>query len=298
MKIREAGNSSPESGVAAAVAGVSAFDLPTLDKIPVIKELLRVAGEGLALDIGIGTGYTTFHVFGNRPTVCVDLHRPNLEYFRDRMRNASAAEQPGVVAMATALPFRSGAFRFVLCSEVLEHLEDDDSAVREISRVLSQDGRAVITVPYTGIGFTGFLEALRIKTVHDFPGPEFHVRPGYDERSLAALLARHGLEIERHAFYMRFFTRVAVDMVSLSHIIYQRLAHGRRSWTWSEAAEAEGGLAFRLYTLAFPLLQAFSKMDRLIGGRRGFGLVASVRKSSAGERRLSPAQAQDAQKEA
>ena len=200
--------------------------------------------------------------------------------------------------MATSLPFKSGVFRFVLCSEVLEHLDDDDAAVREIARVLSEEGRAVITVPYTGIGFTGFLEACGVKTVHDFPGPEFHVRPGYDEDSLANLLARHGLEIERHAFYMRFFTRMAVDLVSLSHIIYQRVVHGRRSWTWSDAAEAEGGAAFRLYTLAFPLFRAFSKMDRLIGRRRGFGLVASVRTSSARGSDLSPAHTEDAEKEA
>jgi len=151
-------------------SGVTAYDLPTLDKIPVIRELMLAEGEGLALDIGIGTGYTTFHTFGPRPTICVDLHKPNLEYFRSRMRSAAATEPPGVVAKATALPFKSGAFRFVLCSEVLEHLEDDEAAVREISRVLSDGGRAVITVPYTGLGFTGFLEACGIKTVHDFPG--------------------------------------------------------------------------------------------------------------------------------
>jgi len=142
------------------------------------------------------------------------------------------------------------------------------------------------------------LEACGIKTVHDFPGPEYHVRPGYDERTLATILARHGLEIERHEFYMRFFTRLAVDLVSLSHIIYQRLAHGRRSWTWSEAAQAEGGAAFRLYTLVFPFLRAFTKMDKLIGRRRGFGLVASVRKSPAKEAGLPPAQAENAEKEA
>lgn len=259
---------------------VSAYDLATLDKIPVIRRLLAVESDGFALDIGIGTGYTTQAVFGMRPTACVDLHTPNLEYYlRTKAMNGEHATLCAV-APASALPFKTGAFKFVLCSEVLEHLEDDDAAVREIARVLADDGKAVITVPYTGLGFTGFLELCGIKTVHDFPGPERHVRPGYDEASLRDLLARHGLETEHHAYYLRFFTKLVVDLVSLAHLIYQRVVHRRSAWTWSEATEAEGGVAFRLYTLLFPVLWIFSRLDGTLARFRGFGLVASVRKTA------------------
>lgn len=259
--------------------GISAYDIPTRDKIPVIRELMAAEGEGLALDIGIGTGYTTYSVFGDRPTVCIDLHPPNLHYYQNRLATIDESLDPlCVVSYATSLPFESCAFRFILCSEVLEHLEDDDSAAREIARVLAEDGRAVITVPYSGLGFTGFLELCGIKTVHDYPGPEQHVRPGYDERSLQKLLEPYGLEIERQAYYLRFFTRLVVDAIGLAHIIYQRVVHGRRAWTWSEAAESEDSATFRVYKLAFPVFRAFTRLDKLIGRRRGFGIVASVRK--------------------
>lgn len=257
--------------------GVSAYDIATLDKIPVIKRLVPSEGAGLALDIGIGTGYTTRAVLGERPTVCVDLHAPNLVYYRGR----GWADPLCVVSPASSLPFETGTFRFILCSEVLEHLEDDDDAVSEIARVLADDGRAIITVPYTGLGFTGFLELCGIKTVHDFPGPERHVRPGYDEASLGLLLARHGLEIESCSYYLRLFTKLAVDLVSLAHLVYQRVIHGRRAWTWSEAADVEGGLAFKFFKSGFPLLWAFSRLDKMLGGFRGFGLVASVKKTQA-----------------
>lgn len=260
--------------------GVSAYDLATLDKIPVIKRLMSDSSEGLALDIGIGTGYTTLAVFGDRPTACVDLHPPNLTYYRSRVLTEDAGNTLCVVAPASRLPFRNGVFRFILCSEVLEHLEDDDAAVSEIARVLADDGTVVITVPYTGFGFTGFLELFGIKTVHDFPGPERHVRPGYDERSLKELLARNGLEVEHHAYYIRLFTKLAVDFVSLAHLIYQRVLNRRRAWTWSDAAEAESGLAFKLFRLLFPVLRVFSRLDWLLNRFRGFGLVAAVRKCS------------------
>jgi SAM-dependent methyltransferase len=168
----------------------------------------------------------------------------------------------------------------ILCSEVLEHLEDDNAAVSEIARVLAGDGTAIITVPYTGLGFIGFLELFGFKTVHDFPGPECHVRPGYDERSLRELLAPHELEVIRHAYYLRFFTKLAVDAVSLAHLVYQRLIHRRRAWTWSDAAEAESSAALKVFRLIFPVLLAFSRLDQMIPRSRGFGLVVEVRKRS------------------
>jgi SAM-dependent methyltransferase len=262
--------------------GVSAYDLATLDKIPVIRRLMPDQGDGIALDIGIGTGYTTNALFGDKPVACVDLHAPNLVYYRSGASTRNSSDSLCAVAPASALPFQSGVFRLILCSEVLEHLEDDNAAVSEIARVLADDGTAVITVPYTGLGVIGFLELFGIKTVHDFPGPECHVRPGYDESSLSELLARHELEVIRHAYYLRFFTKLAVDAVSLAHLVYQRVVHRRRAWTWSDAAEAESGAAFKLFRSIFPVLVGFCRLDRLIPRSRGFGFVVEVRKRNSG----------------
>jgi SAM-dependent methyltransferase len=258
---------------------LSTYDLPTRDKIPVICELVGRDREGLALDIGLGTGYTTYRVFGDRPTVCIDIDAGNLRLYRDRLVAVPSARRPlCVVAAATALPFRAGLFRSILASEVLEHIEDDATAAGELSRVLAENGAVVVTVPYIGIGFTGFLEVLGIKTVHDYPGPERHVRPGYDEASLARLVECHGLTVAAHRYYLRLFTRLTTDLVSLAHIAYQRLVHGRRSWTWADVASVEHGSAFRLYRLGFPVLWAVSRVDRLLGRYRGFGLVAMLTK--------------------
>ena len=47
----------------------------------------------------------------------------------------------------TNLNFATGSYDLILCNHVLEHIERDDWAVAEMSRVLSPDGMAVITVP-------------------------------------------------------------------------------------------------------------------------------------------------------
>lgn len=53
-----------------------------------------------------------------------------------------------IVADATKLPFRSGSFGHVVCSEVLEHIEEDRLAVSEFSRILKLGGRLVLTFPH------------------------------------------------------------------------------------------------------------------------------------------------------
>jgi ubiquinone/menaquinone biosynthesis C-methylase UbiE len=256
---------------------ISAHDLSTRDKIPILKRMMEPIFEGPVLDIGIGTGYLTYRVFGDRPLVCLDLHEPNLRNLMEKIACFSPSLQPMcVVARATQLPFKPGVFKNILCSEVLEHLEDDQAAVNEIARVLSAQGHAVISVPYDGYGFAGFIEAIGIKTVHDFPGPEQHFRRGYDENSLRTMFEKSGLIIRESAFYFRFFTRFLADFISLINLLYQRIKYKRKSWTWSEISEIEGSAAFSVYKSFFRVLWAFSRLDRILQRLRGFGIIVAV----------------------
>lgn len=47
----------------------------------------------------------------------------------------------------TQLPFKNGCFNGLICSHVLEHVPDDESALEEIYRVLRPNGWALILVP-------------------------------------------------------------------------------------------------------------------------------------------------------
>jgi SAM-dependent methyltransferase len=259
--------------------GISLCDLPTQDKIPVIKNLMTKGDGGLAVDIGIGTGFTTYSVFGDRPNVCVDIYAPNLVYYREKATLVGSSHLPMcVVALATALPFKANVFQTALCSEVFEHLEDDDGAARELARVLAQGGKVVVTVPHDRGGFSTLLEFFRIRTVHDLPGPEHHFRVGYTEESLRNLLGRYGLQIERRCYSLRFFTRLVTDLVSLGHLMIQKVFYRRAAWNWAEVAELESNVVFRFYSRLFPLVWLVTRLDKLLFWTRGFGLVISARK--------------------
>ena len=46
------------------------------------------------------------------------------------------------------LPFPDNEFDFIFCNHVLEHIPNDKKAMREIFRVLKNNGTAIIQVPY------------------------------------------------------------------------------------------------------------------------------------------------------
>jgi ubiquinone/menaquinone biosynthesis C-methylase UbiE len=260
--------------------GVASYDLPTANKIPKLRELLGPVNPDMnTMDIGSGTGYTTLSVLCGSQITCVDSHQPNLDCVAKLARTNNRPMPILLNGTATSLPVADGSYDVIMCSEVLEHLENDDAAVAELARALKLRGIALISVPYTGYGFTSFLEKAGIKTVHDYPGPEQHVRPGYDEQELSGLLNRHGLEVEATDFYLKWLSRGAVDIVSLAHMAYQFLRHGRRFWTWSEAASVESGLTFKIYKSIYPFLRLTIKLDNLLfKGRRGFGIIVRARK--------------------
>jgi SAM-dependent methyltransferase len=94
------------------------------------------------LEVGCGAGHLLARLRGPG-LVGVDLSRPLLARAAARLRNGAVLIQ----ADALALPFSTGSFERVYCSEVLEHLPDPEAAVRELRRVLRPRGIAVLSVP-------------------------------------------------------------------------------------------------------------------------------------------------------
>jgi len=45
------------------------------------------------------------------------------------------------------LPFKKNSFDFILCNHVLEHINDDRKAMKELYRVLNKNGTAILQVP-------------------------------------------------------------------------------------------------------------------------------------------------------
>ena len=53
-----------------------------------------------------------------------------------------------MVTDCTRLPFKSNVFSHTICSEVLEHIQDDGAAIQEFARVIRPAGLLIITFPH------------------------------------------------------------------------------------------------------------------------------------------------------
>jgi D-inositol-3-phosphate glycosyltransferase len=262
------------------------YDLPTQVKLPALRSLLRRPDARPRIDVGPGTGYLANALLGPGPIVAVDVAHDNLLALRRKARDGGAPERfLAVRADLMHLPFKDGAAATVLCTQVLEHVDEDARAARELARILAADGQLIVEVPHVGAGYASHLELLGVQTVHDVPGPEYHCRPGYTVESLRALFAGSGVTMQESALSLGRLGMLAVDAVSLLHLAYQRLRYGRRSWTWADVGAMENSAVLRAYRFVFPALRLVASLDRLWGNRPGFILAARFAKDDSSPQR-------------
>jgi ubiquinone/menaquinone biosynthesis C-methylase UbiE len=119
---------------------------------------LGVQPGDVVLDLGCGFGRHAYE-FARRGASIVALDAGADEVAQVRatlgaMFEAGEIEPASKIGVvqgdALHLPFADGTFDRVICSEVLEHIPDDESAMAELSRVLAPGGTMAITVPRFG----------------------------------------------------------------------------------------------------------------------------------------------------
>jgi SAM-dependent methyltransferase len=115
-----------------------------------LKMILEGAGErleGRVLENGCGVGMFVGHLTPHAGQVV------GLEYDFERACRAGEIA-PGIVnAAGESLPFPSESFDAILSHEVLEHVQDDRAALREMLRILRPGGRILLFVPNRGYPF-------------------------------------------------------------------------------------------------------------------------------------------------
>ena len=67
----------------------------------------------------------------------------NIEYHSVDLNPRMANEKFDI----KCIPYQDNSFDIILCNHVLEHVDDDCKAMRELARVLKKDGKTIITVP-------------------------------------------------------------------------------------------------------------------------------------------------------
>jgi SAM-dependent methyltransferase len=193
-----------------------------------------------AIDIGAAGGGNT------RVLRDLGLFAVPVEHGTDGASLARGRGLPAVRADARRLPFSDGCLDLAVAFDVLEHIEEDVSALHEIRRVLKPGGRVLIAVPADMSLWSAHDEAVG------------HVRR-YSRESLVAAVHSSGL---------------VVDQVrSWNVLLRPAVAHRRKSAAGSDLDEVGEALNRLLYGIValerlIPVCGRFPGVSLLLQGSR------------------------------
>ena len=168
-----------------------------------VRILALRPGERL-LDIGCGSGW-----FGDRcqrqgvAVWAMDIGFRGVAGAKVRFPQAASYQ----VGDLYFLPFAAASFDAVVLSEVVEHLEDIDSALAEARRVLRPGGRLLVSVPYRET----IVDHLCIHCNQLTPA-NAHLHC-FDEATLAAYFHRQNLQIRK----MQLMTNKLLELSGFPH---------------------------------------------------------------------------------
>lgn len=171
------------------------------------------------------------------------------------------------------LPFADGAFDRVVVMDGLEHVQDDAGFAREIARITKPGGEALFHVP---LRKDSWLRRFRIG-IGQTDEAHGHLRPGYTVEELAGVLGER-YEIVAARTYSKFFSQ-AIDTV-MTWAIRRAKRHapagGVKGTIVTPQDAAGAGRLFRAAGAVYPVLWAFSQLDRLLWFRSGYLLLVKA----------------------
>lgn len=153
------------------------------------------------LEVGCGMGYFSEMAFKNGAKVTgIDVGNKLVAMTKKRVSSGKF-----LTASASNLPFRNESFDVVLCTEVIEHVDQQFKSVKELARVLKKGGILVITTPNRIFKpFFDFLSFIKIRPYH---GNESWIY----QWDLKRMLADSGLTVDKECFFNFIFPHKILD---------------------------------------------------------------------------------------
>lgn len=174
----------------------------------ILREARKLPKTAQVLDAGCGYGiYALSLAEGSYTVDAIDLESIRIEEIKRMLSETPdlAARVHPILGSLTKLPFNDARYELVVCSEVIEHIPDDASALNEIARVTKSGGTLLLSVPYWSTHTARIFRSFG------------HERPGYTQESLRKLLEVRGFTIEKTVLYEYRFGTMLFDLFNRLH---------------------------------------------------------------------------------
>lgn len=166
---------------------------------------LNLTTDSKVLDVGCGTGIVMKELAVYFDSVSgIDISSLALSYCKKRgLRKITKSD------LGEKLLYNANKFDLVTCLDVLEHVENDGRAVKEIFRVLEPGGTVIFTVPAFKFLWTKHDELL------------WHKRR-YTLKQMVTLLEKSGFNIKRSTCFYSFLFFPAVILFKITKLMFNK----------------------------------------------------------------------------
>jgi SAM-dependent methyltransferase len=164
--------------------------------LDVVLSGLHLPADGAILDAGCGSGRNMVELCRYGTVTGLELSSPSVQ--AARARGVGEVVQGSIMEM----PFADDSFQLAVSLDVIEHLQDDRAALRELRRVVAPGGRLLVTVP-----------AYQWLWSHHDEINHHHRR--YNRRTLLAAAQDAGWSVQRTSHFNSLLLPVAMMMRAL-----------------------------------------------------------------------------------
>jgi 2-polyprenyl-3-methyl-5-hydroxy-6-metoxy-1,4-benzoquinol methylase len=214
-----------------------------------------VTSDTVVLDVGCGDGgIATFCADRRAHIILADIDKAKVEQAANRMANTAARAVDVYVTDGDPLPLSDGTADRIICTEVLEHVDEPSAFMKELVRVGKPDALYLLAVP----------DPVSENMQKHLGPPAYFAKPNhiriFEREAFADLVKSAGLTVEKR-YYYGFFWSIwwllvwqcgLKDMGSPRHPILDNWTR-----TWAAILESKDGLRIkRVFDRFMPKSQA------------------------------------------
>lgn len=230
------------------------YSIGTIVRHDIIMDMLELCNSDVVLDVGCGLGYFTDMIAGYAPeSMGIDIDFKCIAWCRENMKGnyrlVDLTDYP--------YPFKDNTFDKILCTEVLEHIQDNGAVLDELYRIIKPGGMLVVSVPCKEGMFKSYWKNIGHNYV-DGNSREYHHHKGYTAQQLTNMM-------KYHKFIPGYYEYTMVAGIEIFMGITKILIHRmqlKKIDSQANALNVNGSILWKIYKGLFPLLELYAKAEQ------------------------------------